>query len=133
MRKLTFILLLLSCKAKSGIEIENPYARMGIKGGTSAVFMKIKNYEKTPDTLYEVICDCSNVSEIHETIIKGDLMEMRKKEFLVIDKEVELKPMGLHIMLINLNKELKENDTINLTLKFKRLGDRKIKVPVKKL
>ncbi|MEO0203351.1 MAG: copper chaperone PCu(A)C [candidate division WOR-3 bacterium] len=133
MRKLIFLILISCTYQKSGIEIEDPYARIGIKGGSSAAFMKIKNYEKMPDTLYEAICNCSNVTEIHETIMKGDIMEMHKKDFLVIDKQVELKPMGLHIMLIDLKDDLKENDTIEITLKFKKSGNKKVKVPVRRL
>ena len=36
---------------------------------------------------------------------------------------VELKPGSYHIMLIDLTKELKAGDTIEITLKFEKAGE----------
>jgi len=116
-----------------GIEIKNAYARMGIKGGTSAVYMEILNYQSNEDTLYEASCDCSKITEIHKTVKKGGLLGMEKVDFLVVKKKLVLKPLSDHIMLIDLNRDLKENDTITLNLKFKKYGEKIIRVPVKKL
>ncbi len=114
------------------IEVENPYARVGMKGGASAVYMKIKNNQKDVDTLYSVSCDCANMTMIHSTIREGNALKMIELKELEISKEVEFKPGGLHIMLIDLKKDLNEGDTIKLNLKFKKSGEKEIKVPVKK-
>lgn len=121
------------CKAKENIEITNPYARIAPKDGSSAVYMEIKNNQNVEDTLYEAYCDCANITELHETIKKGDMMEMQKVNYLVIKDRLSLVPGGLHVMLINLKKDLNENDTIDLVLKFKKSGEKRIKVPVKRL
>lgn len=131
--KIFMLLLIVGCKANENIEILNPYARIAHKDGSSAVYMEIKNNQGVADTLYEVYCDCSGITEIHETIKEGDIMKMQKIEYLVIKDKLSLVPGGLHIMLINLKKDLKENDTIDLVLKFKKSGEKKIKVPVKRL
>ncbi len=132
MKKILIVILLISCLKKEGIEITNAYGRIGIKGGTSAVFMKIKNYGQI-DTLYEVYCDCSEISEIHQTFKEGDKISMKKIDFIEIRDNFELKPLSYHIMLINLKKDLKENDTIDIKLKFKKNGEKLIKVPIKRL
>lgn len=132
MKKPLIIIFLVSCLKKEGIEITNAYARISIKGGTSAVFMKIRNYGQI-DTLYEVYCNCSEITEIHETFKEGDKLGMRKIDFIEIKNHFELKPLSYHIMLINLKNDLNENDTIEIKLKFKKNGEKSIKVPVKRL
>ncbi|MCS7244608.1 MAG: copper chaperone PCu(A)C [candidate division WOR-3 bacterium] len=128
------LLFIVGCnKVGEDIEILNPYARIAPKDGSSAVYMKIKNNQGMEDTLYEAYCNCANITELHETIKKGDMMEMKKIDYLVIKDKLSLEPGGLHVMLINLKEDLRENDTIELVLKFKKSGEKKIKVPVKKL
>lgn len=132
-KKILILLFMFGCKAKENIEITNPYARIAPKDGSSAVYMEIKNNQNVEDTLYEAYCDCANITELHETIKKGDMMEMQKVNYLVIKDRLSLVPGGLHVMLINLKKDLNENDTIDLVLKFKKSGEKRIKVPVKRL
>jgi copper(I)-binding protein len=132
LKKLLIIFFIISCSKKEGIEITNAYGRIGIKGGTSAVFMKIRNYGQT-DTLYEVHCDCSEISEIHETFKEGERLNMRRIDFIEIKNHFEFKPLSYHIMLINLKKDLNENDTIEIKLKFKKNGEKLIKIPIKRL
>ena len=40
-------------------------------------------------------------------------------------------PGGLHVMLINLQRDLNEGETISLVLKFKNAGEMQLEVPVK--
>ena len=47
------------------------------------------------------------------------------------NSQVELKPGGLHIMLIGLKEELKEGDVINLTLEFEVSEDIPVEAEVK--
>ncbi len=126
------IFFLISCSKKEGIEITDAYGRIGIKGGTSAVFMKIRNYGQI-DTLHQVHCDCSEISEIHQTFKEGEKLGMRRIDFIEIKDKFELKPLSYHIMLINLKKDLNENDTIEIKLKFKKNGEKLIKIPIKRL
>lgn len=94
--------------------------------------MKIRNYGQT-DTLYEVYCDCSEISEIHQTFKEGERLNMRRIDFIEIKNHFEFKPLSYHIMLINLKKDLNENDTIEIKLKFKKNGEKLIKIPIKRL
>jgi copper(I)-binding protein len=44
---------------------------------------------------------------------------------------VELKPGGYHVMLIDLNQELKAGDKIEITLKFEKAGEIKVTAEVR--
>jgi copper(I)-binding protein len=43
---------------------------------------------------------------------------------------LELKPGGLHIMLMNLNHDLAIGDSLSLTLQFGRVGSKSLSVPI---
>lgn len=58
--------------------------------------------------------------EVHEMTMQHDVMKMRQVPFVVLPagKTVELKPGGYHLMLLDLNKQVKDGDTVPLTLVF---------------
>jgi copper(I)-binding protein len=45
--------------------------------------------------------------------------------------QIVLEPGGKHIMLVNLNQDLKEGENLNLTLVFEKSGEIKVTVPVR--
>jgi hypothetical protein len=65
--------------------------------------------------------------------MEADAMKMQPVASIPLDPgaEVTFQPGGLHVMLINLTRDLKAGDSINLVLKFKNTGALTIKVPVK--
>lgn len=77
--------------------------------------------------------------EVHEMAMQGDVMRMRQVPAVELPagKQVELKPGGYHIMLLNLKAQVKEGDTVPFTLVFEgKDGKREtveIKAPVKAL
>ncbi|MDH7603384.1 MAG: copper chaperone PCu(A)C [Melioribacter sp.] len=115
------------------INIKDAWARVSAKGSNSAVYFKITNNSAKNDTLISAESNSAEVVEIHETFNENNKMGMRAVKFVEIPakSEVNFKPGGLHIMLINLIRNLKNNDTINLVLKFKHSKEIKMKVPVK--
>ena len=46
-------------------------------------------------------------------------------------EEVAFEPGGLHVMLINLQRDLNDGETISLVLKFKNAGEMQLEVPVR--
>lgn len=94
---------------------------MGAAGTNSAVFMVIENTSDTEQRLVSAASDVATVVEIHETTMTDGTMRMRPVEGGVVvpaQGTVELKPRGLHVMLIGLTEALNEGDTIALTLTF---------------
>ena len=81
----------------------------------------------------------AGVVEIHEMAMDGNVMKMRASAALDLPagKPVELTPGGYHVMLMDLKSQLKEGETVPLTLVFEG-ADRKretveLKAPVRPL
>jgi copper(I)-binding protein len=64
------------------------------------------------------------VADLHE--MKGPIMVMAKAMRIPEKSTVELKPMGSHIMIVNMPKEVKEGYRFTLTLLFKRSGEMQV-------
>jgi len=77
--------------------------------------------------------------EVHEMAMQGDVMRMRQVQSVELPagKQVDLKPGGYHLMLLNLKAQVKEGDTVPFTLVFEgKDGKREtveVKAPVKAL
>ena len=90
--------------------------------------------------LVEVKSPVAGVVEIHEMTMDKDVMKMRalpKGLELPAGKGVELKPGGYHVMLMDLKQQMKEGDTVPVTLvvegKDKKRSTIEVKAPVKPL
>lgn len=117
------------------ITIENPYAKeVAPSMKNSAAFMKIKNSSDKPIYLLSATSDVSKITELHTHEMKNGMMSMHQVEKIEVPAkgEVALKPMGYHIMLIDLNKSIKDGESINLDLKFSDGENIKVVTPVKK-
>lgn len=82
----------------------------------------------------------AGVVEIHEMAMDGNVMKMRAVAGgleLPAGKAVELKPGGYHLMLMDLKQQLKEGDTVPVTLVVEGKDGKKetleLKAPVKAL
>ncbi|MCS6836145.1 MAG: copper chaperone PCu(A)C [Anaerolineae bacterium] len=93
----------------------------GDMSSVTAAYMTITNTGDKPVRIVSASAEAAKVglTEIHETIMQGDVMRMNElAEGLLIDpgQTVELKPGGLHIMLMELQAPLMEGEAIALTL-----------------
>lgn len=107
---------------------------MNPKGGNSAAYMVLVNQSNTPDRLISASTDVANVVELHETKMVNNVMQMAPVEggiAVPANGRVELKPGGLHVMLIGLKRDLKEGETVRLTLNFERAGAITVDAPVR--
>lgn len=108
------------------------------KGKNGAVFMNILNNEGDEWNLISASTDICDHVELHTHIQEGDVFRMRSVKEISLNPGTvtELKPGGLHVMLIGLKKELKAGDEFQLILKFsngKQTFMLDISVPVQKL
>ena len=75
--------------------------------------------------------------EVHSMTMEGDVMKMRAVPALELPagKTVELNPSGYHVMLMDLKKQVKEGDTVPLTLDIQNQDGKKesveLKIPVR--
>ena len=115
------------------IKVKDAWMRPSSEKMATALYFVIENKSETADTLYQVDSDLAERVEIHETYSEGEMMGMRKVNFIVIEgkSSFELKPGAHHIMLMKLKKDIKDGDTGEFVLNFKQAGEIKITATAK--
>lgn len=111
----------------------NPWARASAGGQTSgAAYVSIANAGAT-DRIVSASAPVANVIELHTHTVEGGVMRMRQVDAIDVTggTTTQLRPGGLHIMLIGLKAPLKDGDVFPLTLKFEKAGEIKLDVQVR--
>ncbi|WPN72394.1 MULTISPECIES: copper chaperone PCu(A)C [Pseudomonas] len=89
--------------------------------------------------LLSVATSAAKIVQIHEMTMNGDVMKMGevKSVALPAGKAVKLDPNGYHVMLMGLTGQLKEGETVPLTLTVENAKGEKetieVKAPVRAL
>jgi periplasmic copper chaperone A len=108
------------------LTIGHPFARATPPGATvGGGYLVIENRGTTPERLVSVTTEASPASELHEMAMANGVMTMRPRSAgieIPAGGKVELKPGGLHVMLIGLVKPLVKGETIKATLVFEKAG-----------
>jgi copper(I)-binding protein len=106
--------------------------RPAAQGENGAIYLVIHNLGSSADTLTGVSSNVAEAIEIHESKMSGDVMQMQQLESVPVERSAEIRfePGGLHIMLIDLKKDLKVGDEVEITLHFTSFEDINITVPV---
>ncbi|MGE0055885.1 MAG: copper chaperone PCu(A)C [Hyphomicrobium sp.] len=115
----------------NGVTISHAFVRATPGGSNiSAAFMEIAS--EKGDKLLSASSPAAGRVEIHTHIKQGDVMRMRRVDDLAIEagKPHALKPMGDHIMLMELKEPLKEGGTLKLTLTFEKAGAVEVDAPI---
>ena len=103
------------------VDVKNAWVRTTVPGQkATGAFMTLS--AKDGAQLVAASSPVAGVVEIHEMKMEGDVMKMRALPgglALPAGKPVELKPGGLHVMLMDLKAALPKDSTIPLTLSFK--------------
>lgn len=118
------------------ITAENPFAREVPPGApASASFMTLTNSSGDDINVIQADSSVANVVELHTHTNDDGVMRMRKIEKITIpaNGSTELKPGGLHIMLIGPHEPLKMGQTVKVTLKLEDGSSKEIAMPVKSL
>ena len=106
--------------AASGVKVEQGWLRPTVPGqqGTGG-YMKLTASESK--RLVSASSPLAGVAEIHDVKMDGDVMKMRAVAVLELPagKTVELKPGGLHLMLMDLKQPLPVGTSVPLTLVLK--------------
>ena len=87
--------------------------------------MTLVNSGATPDTLLEVSTPMAATVQMHETTMNGGVMRMRELTEgidLPAKSRVELKPGGVHLMLMQLQAPLEPGTSFPVTLRFRNAG-----------
>ncbi len=118
------------------LTIEQAWARPTIGDAKStAAYMKIENSGDAPDRLIAVKSDAAGNLMLHESRMDGDVMKMVHLDNgieIPAHGAAELKPLGLHVMVMGLKAPLKAGETLPLTLVFEKQGDVAVEAEVGK-
>lgn len=117
---------LAACSAgEKRLSVAEAWARPGNAGGNSAAYFTIQNPTSEDDALLSASSQAAKSVELHlSTMDEEGVMAMVQQESIPVPagEKVELKPGGLHVMLIELTQDLRPGDTITLTLQFAKAG-----------
>ncbi len=122
--------------AASSVSVTDPYVRAVAPGHkSSAAFMKLNNAGDAEHAVVSADSATANIVELHTHVKEGGMMKMRQIERITIPAggKTELKPGGLHVMLIDLKQTLKAGDTVSLTLVFEDGSKTEVRAPVRKI
>ena len=105
------------------LEIDHPASKATLPGQpVGGGFMTITNKGAADDRLVSISApEVSDDVQLHEMAVENDVMTMRQLAdgvALAAGETVELKPGGLHVMLIDLKAPMKEGDVVPITLTF---------------
>ena len=115
------------------ITIGHPYARATAPGQPNGgAYLKLVNAGSAGDRLLSVSADVARSVELHSMSMQGDVMHMRQVDAVEMPagKTVELKPGGLHVMLLGLKVPLRDGEKFPLKLKFEKAGEVTVTVNV---
>ncbi|WP_333691804.1 copper chaperone PCu(A)C, partial [Chloroflexus sp.] len=99
----------------------------------SAAYMVLVN-NGAADAIVKAESDVAKSVELHNVIMENNVMQMRQVEAIEVpaNGQVELKPGSFHVMLIGLNRDLKEGDEVTITLTTRSGKTIEVKAPVRK-
>ena len=105
------------------VRVADPRARAAPAGGVSAVFFRVENTTRAADTLVAAQTGAAERVEVHRTTETADgLRGMEEVPNVPIPASgvVAFEPGGLHVMLVELRRDLVEGDTVYVDLDFAR-------------
>lgn len=108
-----------------GLQIGNPWARATPKGSTvTAGYLTITNKGPEADRLIGGSAAAASRFEVHDTVTEKGVARMRQVTSLEIKpgQTIELKPGGMHVMLMGLKQPLSKGQTVKGTLVFEKAG-----------
>jgi len=130
--------MVLSTCALAQVTVTAPWIRATVpQAKATGAFMQLQSAQDV--RLIEVRSSVAGIIEIHQMEMVGQMMKMHAVSGidLAAGKPMNLASAGYHIMLMDLKRQLKEGETVPLTLvvrnKRKELETIELAVPVKAL
>ena len=101
---------------------------------SSAAYFTVMNTSTAPDTLYKAEASFAGMSQLHETYTENGMVGMRGIRHIIIParSRFEFRPGDYHVMLMNLKRDLKPGEKVDLKLFFRRGGVVTVRAVVRK-
>lgn len=105
----------------------------GASGVTGAAYMVIVNTGNAPDQLLKVATDVAGAAELHNVLMENNVAQMRPAPVVEVPAggQVELRPGGSHVMLVDVKRTLQPGDVVPLTLTFQNAGEIQVNAEVR--
>jgi periplasmic copper chaperone A len=126
-------LLALALGAQAQTRVEDAWVR-GTVAQQKATGLFARITSSAGGRIVAVSSPLAGVAELHEMALEGDMMRMRALPngiALPAGKAVELKPGGLHVMLMDLKRPLADGELVPVTLVVEGAGGKRETVEVK--
>jgi periplasmic copper chaperone A len=141
MKRLAIAALIVAAFSNSAfaqVTVKDPWVRATVpQQKATGAFMQLS--APAESRLVEARSSVAGVVEIHEMAMEGNVMKMRAVPGIELPagKPVDLKPGGYHVMLMDLKQQLKDGETVPITLivegKDKKRETIELKAPVRQL
>lgn len=117
----------------ANLVVSGAYARAS-SGDEAAVYLTVSDFG-APDRLLRATSVTAADVQIHENRVDGATASMQPLDGLDIPAggNVELKPGGLHVMLLGIREPLEPGDTVSITFEFEVAGKLALEIPVRAL
>jgi copper(I)-binding protein len=127
-------LVLSACRAEEGITVHDAWVRPTAQGDNGAVYFVLHNDSTEADELVGASSNVAEAVEIHESSMAEGTGVMQMNQVFSVplsrSSEVVFEPGGLHVMLVNISRDLVVGETVEVTLLFKNYEDVPVNVSV---
>jgi copper transport protein len=102
------------------ISVFDAWTRPAPAGETSAIYLTIENQTADSVRLLEATTSAAERVELHQTVVEDNVARMEQESSLTVEPgaTAHVEPLGMHLMLFNLNADLEEGMTFPLSLTF---------------
>ncbi|MDX9663848.1 copper chaperone PCu(A)C [Pseudomonas sp. P5_152] len=125
-------LLGLALQASAQTQVDDAWVRATVAGQqATGAFMTLT--ASTDSKLLGVQSPAAKIVQVHQSTMKNDVMSMQPVESVALPagKAVSFDPHGYHVMLIDLVAQVKEGDSVPLTLIVENAKGEKESIEVK--
>ncbi len=122
-----------SCGGEGTLTVKDPWARPTLVGQNAAIYFVIDNATRQDDTLLSIRGEIADSMEAHlSTMDANGVVSMKPQEsvFVPAGEQVKFEPGGLHVMVVDIAKDLQVGDTFQVVLTFRNAGEVPLDVPV---
>lgn len=130
-----FLLVAAASGAAETMTVEKAWARSTPPGAANgAAFMTLVNAGSKDNALVAAESDAAGTVELHTHIMEEGVARMRQVPEIPVPAggRTELRPGGLHIMLIGLKAPLIDGGTLSINLKFRDGAVRQLTLPIRR-
>lgn len=122
-----------SHEAHEALMAHDAWAPPSLDGANVGVaFTMLMNHSDAPIEITALSSPVANTVELHDHVSEGGKVKMRRVEKIVIPAQgsLDMKPGGLHLMLIGLKEQIKDGSTITVDITAKGAAAQKVSFTV---